>query len=360
MALFSNISMDQLLSTWAADGGPSEDDKVAYLNAASDELENDEMVEKFKENVNQAATWANDIDASFDKVGRTFTDLVNKYGSVLPGIKDFKKEWTGYNNNWVDYLSLSRDVASENVGILKRFRQVYLEMVDSIKTVQDVKDVVLELQVFIEEKHDRATEMSSNFLSLKRDIEYFAPKLAKWIKTTGQELKAEAEQLQSDIDSLNSQIQAKDKQIEDATTALIACGSCLSILGVIVAGSVLAAFQSEKDDLVRQLNNKKKDLAHVNEAQDALPFVESEFNGMKPDIDLICERLVLFAQIWSSVRSQAVQIQTSLQGATGAPTDMGFKASIRLSKAMCDPLQDGLEKYAVTLENRQKQKAAGN
>ena len=138
MALFSNISMDQLLSTWAANGGPSEDEKVAYLNAASDELEDDEMVEKFKENVNQAATWANDIDASFDKVGRTFTDLVNKYGSVLPDINNFKNEWTGYNNvgsasfplnalylptcrqNWIDYLSLSRDVASENVGILKR------------------------------------------------------------------------------------------------------------------------------------------------------------------------------------------------------------------------------------------------
>jgi hypothetical protein len=49
--------------------------------------------------------------------------------------------------------------------------------------------------------------MSAGFLSLKRDIEYFVPRLDKWIETTGEELAADAKRLQQEIESLNTQIQ---------------------------------------------------------------------------------------------------------------------------------------------------------
>lgn len=98
MALFQNISMDQLLSTWAANAGPTEEEKIAYANAVSDMLDDSEMVKKFIENVNQVGVWANEIDESFDKVTRSFADMVNKYGSSLPEIKNYHSEWIGYNN----------------------------------------------------------------------------------------------------------------------------------------------------------------------------------------------------------------------------------------------------------------------
>ncbi|KAJ2913937.1 hypothetical protein MD484_g6477, partial [Candolleomyces efflorescens] len=376
MALFQNISIDQLLSSWAANAGPTEDEKIAYANAVSEILDDSEMVKKFIENVNQVGVWANEIDDAFDKVTRVFADMVSKYGGSLPEIKNFNNEWIGYKERWVSHLLLSRDVASEHSAILKRFDKVYLDMVESIQTVQDVKDVVLELQVFIDEDHDRSQEMSAGFLSLKRDIQYFVPRLDEWIETTGQELAEDAKRLQREIESLNSQIQVMDSKIEEATTALIACGACLcvrmvpmrmtgslthfQILGIIVAGSVLAAYQAEKDDLLEQLSGKERELAIVNQTQKDLANLQTEFDGVKPDIDLICQRLVLFAEIWSSVRSQAVQIQEALKGATSAPTDMGFKSSVKLARAMCSPLEAGLEKYATTLENRQKEKEGKN
>jgi hypothetical protein len=50
-----------------------------------------------------------------------------------------------------------------------------------------------------------------------------------------------------------------------------------------------------------QLNGKEQELAIVNQKQEALAHLQTEFDGVKPDIDLICQRLVLFAEIWSSV-----------------------------------------------------------
>ena len=55
-------------------------------------------------------------------------------------------------------------------------------------------------------------------------------------------------------------------------------------------------------DKAQKLLNKQNALADLNRKQEALANLESDFKGLKPDIALICERLVLFAEIWSSVR----------------------------------------------------------
>lgn len=51
----------------------------------------------------------------------------------------------------------------------------------------------------------------------------------------------------------------------------------------------------------KELSDKKKELEDVNRKQKAIAKVKSEFDGLKPDIVLICEKLVLFADIWNSV-----------------------------------------------------------
>ena len=52
---------------------------------------------------------------------------------------------------------------------------------------------------------------------------------------------------------------------------------------------------------VAELERTQDDLAEVNKKQEALPHVQTEFEKLKPDIALICDRLALFAQIWVSV-----------------------------------------------------------
>lgn len=76
---------------------PTEAEKIAFIDAVSDELKNDASVEKFLDNVKQAGVAANTVDASFDRVSRAFDDMVNKYGSDFPGFSDYNDQWKSYN-----------------------------------------------------------------------------------------------------------------------------------------------------------------------------------------------------------------------------------------------------------------------
>lgn len=45
----------------------------------------------------------------------------------------------------------------------------------------------------------------------------------------------------------------------------------------------------------------QQDLAEVNALQEALAHIKTDFDGLKPDIALICDRLKLFGDIWQNV-----------------------------------------------------------
>lgn len=75
----------------------TDQEKIAFANAAIEQLEDDEMVEKFKANVKQVGTQANAIDASFDLVTRKFNQMVNDYGKDFPGFSTYRDEWVSYN-----------------------------------------------------------------------------------------------------------------------------------------------------------------------------------------------------------------------------------------------------------------------
>ena len=49
------------------------------------------------------------------------------------------------------------------------------------------------------------------------------------------------------------------------------------------------------------LSDKKEELEEVNRLQKALAELKTQFDIMKPDIALICEKLVIFGNIWDSV-----------------------------------------------------------
>lgn len=52
----------------------------------------------------------------------------------------------------------------------------------------------------------------------------------------------------------------------------------------------------------QELANAQRELEQVNEQQVALARIQSTFDGMQPDIELICDNLALFAEVWASVR----------------------------------------------------------
>ncbi|KAF6748031.1 hypothetical protein DFP72DRAFT_1146861 [Ephemerocybe angulata] len=343
----SYFDAQKVLQSYQTQGvGQAESDQ--FVQGAIDQLQNDKG--SFADNVNQVATWAIEVDEAFDRVKRGLYALVNDFGKDFPPLAGYYAEWTIYNQKWVDHLSLSRDVASEHAAVLKRFDQVFIEMVQSIKTNQDRLDVIAELGQFINEDHDRSSEMSQGFLNLKRDVEDFVGRFDAWIATTSAQLEERAKELQVEIDNLKQELQSLDKQIQEATAALLtsAAGAAtmFGIIGLIVAGTTLAVLIAQRITKGNTLLSKKNELKDVNRKQVELAKIKSDFDA------LICDRLVLFAEIWSSVRNQSVQFQETLKGGMGALTNMRFKSELRLARGLCTPLAAGLEKYATSLVNR--------
>lgn len=130
-----------------------------------------------------------------------------------------------------------------------------------------------------------------------------------------------------------------DKQINDTRIALavsggllnvsfLGCGSFLPIHPILrsSASSYLARFSPStkasatvsshshrysssnlnswfmRIDKDKELRGKQSELANINRQQQALAYLQTDFANLKPDINLICERLLLFAEIWASVR----------------------------------------------------------
>ena len=88
----------------------------------------------------------------------------------------------------------------------------------------------------------------------------------------------------------------------------------MSSLGQLSQASSLHASVSAKnqvDNLVlnassmlvagNDLTKKQAELREVNKKQKTLAELKTEFDILKPDIELICVQLVLFGDIWDSV-----------------------------------------------------------
>ncbi|TEB33802.1 hypothetical protein FA13DRAFT_1626524 [Coprinellus micaceus] len=310
------------------------------------------MVAEFEKKVGDVGNWANEVDKAFDGVTRTFVQVVNDYGKDFSGLSGFLSEWRGYNSRWVSALLLSRDVASQDVTILRRFEKVFLDMVLHIQTEQDRLDAIVELEDFINEDHDSSDQMSRTFLELKRDIDAFRVRIDSYLKETGTQLDAAAAALEPVIQRLQDEIMVLDKQMNDTRIALAVCGGLLNVIGLIVAGSVLAVYQSQRNAKNNELAGKRQELADINRRQKGLAYLQTDLAGLEPDFDLICERLQGFAEIWASVRSQSVQFRNHIKGGLGAATNLRFKREVQLAQDTCVPLRTGLEIYAHKLDGR--------
>ncbi|KAF6744264.1 hypothetical protein DFP72DRAFT_929589 [Ephemerocybe angulata] len=345
------------LDRWKADErSQSEAESDAFVQDAIRQLSDSALVSQFEANVKQSGTWANEVDSSFARVMNNFVDIVNRYGRDFPALGGFLNEWRGLNQQWIQHLLLSRDVAAEHSAILRRFDRVFLDMVLHIQTDQDRLDVIVELEEFINEEHDNSHKMSRAFLELKRDIRNFVQRLDRYIDEQGTALLDAAKALRTQIEALTAEISALDEQINSTRLALAISGGLLNVIGMITAGSLLATYQNRRNERDNDRTQRQNELNEVNRRQAALAFLKIDVANLQPDIDLICERLFLFAEIWSSVRTQSIQFRSHIQGGMDAVTNMRFRREVQLAQDVCAPLVRGLELYSAELGGRLVQK----
>ena len=95
---------DPLLAQWR---GLNDDEATQFVNDAIALLSDSAMVAQFEKNVGEVGTWANEVDAAFDRVTRTFVQVVNDYGNHFPALSGFLAEWRGYNSVGWSFSSIA-------------------------------------------------------------------------------------------------------------------------------------------------------------------------------------------------------------------------------------------------------------
>lgn len=347
--------VEKILEQWKV-APPSAEETDLFLSNAISDLNNAEKAEGFKTNIEEVGAWANETDEAFGRVKRGLEDIWEKYGKDFPDLAKFRADWLSYNARWVTLLSTSRDVASTHINILERYDKVFLRMVEEIKDDQTREDAIEELGRFASEDHSESHRMSVAFGALQKDILNFVERFDAWIESVGTDLKEQAVELRSALDGLQRTIVSLTVQIFATTVALAASAKAsatlLSILGVIAAAATLIVLMEQRVRAEIDLRRTQRELAEVNRLQQALARLKGDFDGLKPDINLICDKLALFGEIWESVRSETVRFQTELKSGMGVVQNARFRKEVRLARSVCGPLQGGLERYATKLATR--------
>ncbi|KAF8751744.1 hypothetical protein RHS01_08612 [Rhizoctonia solani] len=311
----------EILQRLKTEGLPEEVHNELVANALA-MLSDSDQAAKFEESIKESARLAKDIDDVFDQQAQILLAVgIIGFWPIL--ILYF--EWIGLKEQWRECLRFSCEVALDTAEVLKRFDQVYLAQVETITSNEDRLKAIAAIEPFILEleRNDKSAEISRRFLNLKRDVAAFGERYL--ISATAVV-----------VVPLTSDIKALDESIKSVRGAF---GGILGGLGVAGSASQvissLQAYRQEKIEALRKVNQVTAGINSLVAEQPSSLLFEA------PNIDLMLDNLLTFAEIWSSVnlffirvfilaftkthrqvRNQSVQFCEHLKGGLEAATSL--------------------------------------
>ncbi|QRW18352.1 reovirus sigma C capsid domain protein [Rhizoctonia solani] len=326
----------EILQRLKTEGLPEEVHNELVANALA-MLSDSDQAAKFEESIKESARLAKDIDDVFDQQAQILLAVgIIGFWPIL--ILYF--EWIGLKEQWRECLRFSCEVALDTAEVLKRFDQVYLAQVETITSNEDRLKAIAAIEPFILEleRNDKSAEISRRFLNLKRDVAAFGERYL--ISATAVV-----------VVPLTSDIKALDESIKSVRGAFGGILGGRVLVGLGVAGrasqviSSLQAYRQEKIEALRKVNQVTAGINSLVAEQPSSLLFEA------PNIDLMLDNLLTFAEIWSSVRNQSVQFCEHLKGGLEAATSLRFKAEVKLAREVCTPLMEGLIEYNKQLRS---------
>ncbi|KAF5323042.1 hypothetical protein D9611_009334 [Ephemerocybe angulata] len=333
----SLLDAERTVDAWARNNGrPTEGEKTKFADDAGTFLENQNAMEGFIDDSKKTALWVSQTTDSICKLDSTLAGMSEKYGSEVPELRRCRPEWKGITHRWVEALHMSREVAIELTAHLRQFDQIVLEMVTSfIQCDEDCKDAITELEYFVEKgsHHDRANELRHVLSNFTKDVQDFVARFNDNLSQNGVDIDSSSKQLSLDVDALQGEILGLNKK-GNRRRAFWACGP-MPLLKL----NVLQAKQAE---LRADAKSKEGSLASL----------LSELSGTKPDLVLICDTLVKFADVSLSIHDQTLYLAQQLKGGVAVVKSEKFKKEVQLTKKLIRPLQGSVEKFVLELELR--------
>lgn len=118
----------------------------------------------------------------------------------------------------------------------------------------------------------------------------------------------------------------------------------VGILGLPAISTLMA----QRDEKKQSLKSAQRSLFELNQG---IPLeLMDKLEGWRPDLDQMFDRMVTMAEVWSSVRSQAVQFRSHIEGGLDAATNMRFKNEVKLAREVCAPMKECLHEYMEGLD----------
>ncbi|CAE6482517.1 unnamed protein product [Rhizoctonia solani] len=344
----------EILQRLKTEGLPEEVHNELVANALA-MLSDSDQAAKFEESIKESARLAKDIDDVFDQQAQILLAVgIIGFWPIL--ILYF--EWIGLKEQWRECLRFSCEVALDTAEVLKRFDQVYLAQVETITSNEDRLKAIAAIEPFILEleRNDKSAEISRRFLNLMRDVAAFGERYL--ISATA----VVVVPLTSDIKALVlicafwdllmlTAYFSLDESIKSVRGAFGGILGGRVLVGLGVAGSAsqvissLQAYRQEKIEALRKVNQVTAGINSLVAEQPSSLLFEA------PNIDLMLDNLLTFAEIWSSVRNQSVQFCEHLKGGLEAATSLRFKAEVKLAREVCTPLMEGLIEYNKQLRS---------
>ncbi|XP_006463620.1 hypothetical protein AGABI2DRAFT_194392 [Agaricus bisporus var. bisporus H97] len=327
----------------------SQEDKIKEQKEMTKILEDPETLSKFSEACKNIGQTAVSIDTDFRIVKNGFAKLVEKYGKDFPDVeKVYVPKWDGFMARWngsTGILWSSRTLAANTAATLTDYG-LNLGLVADIKTEDDLKGAQIELKDYVD-KHPIhvAKEVAEGFKNLKSDIQNFSKEFTKYIEDQRQALTDEAKMYEDEIKKCQDAITKLNWKLAAAAINLVV-SFALGIVEGLVAIGPLAKVIAERIAAQIDLNKAKANLETTVNKQKALAAMQADFEKFKPNIDDICTKLGIFADIWTFTIEQSSLMNAELQEGMQVLTTEAFQVKLRLLQAQIEPLREGMREYA--------------
>ncbi|KAF7782841.1 hypothetical protein Agabi119p4_2217 [Agaricus bisporus var. burnettii] len=337
------MSYEKALSSFSEEEIIKEQEEITKF------LEEPGTVAKFSEACKNIGQTAVAIDENFRIVQKGFADIVEKYGKDFPEVGNvYVPQWNGYMARWngeTGMLWSSRKLAAETAAALTDYG-INLGLIADIQSPDDLEGAKLELEQYVE-KHPVhiAKTVAEDFENLKTDIQGFSKDFTAYIEEQKQKLTEDAERFEAEIKQLQETITKLNVEIVVAVIAL-GCSFALGIVEGFLAIGPLLKLIADRIAAQRDLNTAQANLKATIEKQKALAAMQADFEKLKPNIDDICTKLGVFADIWTFATDQSAAINTELQEGMEVLTRKKFQTKLHLLMAQIEPLKEGMRQYA--------------
>ncbi|KAF7761661.1 hypothetical protein Agabi119p4_9653 [Agaricus bisporus var. burnettii] len=220
-----------------------------------------------------------------------------------------------------------------------------LGFIAEIKTEDDLEKSKLELADYVENHPIGVGKaVADGFKKLKSDIQMFSRNFAKYIEDQRQTLTDEAKKYEAEIKECQKTITQLNWQLAAAAVTLVVSFALGIVEGLVAIGPLAVAIANRVSAQV-ELDNARANLRKTVSKQKALAAMQVDFEQLKPNIDDICNKLRIFADIWTFTAEQSAGLKLDLQKGMKVLTTEAFQVKLHLLIAQIEPLKEGMRKY---------------